>query len=586
MISSWMLYAGAVSILITIAAVASERGFAARGLPTRFVWSAAMVLSVLWPIGPIARRLLPARAPVSVLPFTIVVQGPTAIAETPLGVRLALLAERGLVVLWIVFSLALLLRLVRGIIALRRMRSQWRRGRIDGVAVRFSDNVGPAVVGLRMMDVVLPEWIFSLDAPLRAIVLRHEEEHRHARDPYLLFGAAVLVTTMPWNALLWLQARRLRLAIEMDCDARVLRVHPSPERYGMLMLTIAQRRSLSPAVFAPMLTEPTTQLERRILAMRRTTRRLARLTMYAGGAVAALMLAFATSLQSAGVPIREQVLRAVTPALRSMHPAGNPATRPVRSGIALSNEVRKLPAIVATAAPVAPVAPVAQQGNPAPRYPDMLRSANVEGSALVRFYTDANGVPDMSTLAVVKSSHQLFTDAVKAVLPKWHLAKNSAVEMPFVWLLAVPQGSRAAEVDGVSTANAIIITAPRYRTGEVFGATPAPEPASPNQTYFEFQVERQAKPLADNPAARYPDLLREAGIEGAVLAQFVLNPDGSPDMDTFKVLKSTHDLFTESVKATLPSMRFEPATVGGKAVRQLIQMPFQFSLSKDSKPPR
>jgi hypothetical protein len=52
-------------------------------------------------------------------------------------------------------------------------------------------------------------------------------------------------------------------------------------------------------------------------------------------------------------------------------------------------------------------------------------------------------------------------------------------------------------------------------------------------------------------------------------------------MDTFKVLKSTHDLFTNTVKASLPDMAFDPALVGGRKVKQLIQMPFQFNLSKD-----
>jgi protein TonB len=65
-----------------------------------------------------------------------------------------------------------------------------------------------------------------------------------------------------------------------------------------------------------------------------------------------------------------------------------------------------------------------------------------------------------------------------------------------------------------------------------------------------------------------------------VLAQFVLNTDGHPDMSTFKVLKSTHDLFTASVMSALPNMRFYPASVGGKEVKQLIQMPFQFNLAK------
>ena len=53
-----------------------------------------------------------------------------------------------------------------------------------------------------------------------------------------------------------------------------------------------------------------------------------------------------------------------------------------------------------------------------------------------------------------------------------------------------------------------------------------------------------------------------------------------PTCATFKVLKSTHDLFTNAVKAALPNMKFYPAEVGGKKVKQLVQMPFQFSLTK------
>ena len=50
-------------------------------------------------------------------------------------------------------------------------------------------------------------------------------------------------------------------------------------------------------------------------------------------------------------------------------------------------------------------------------------------------------------------------------------------------------------------------------------------------------------------------------------------------MRTFKVLKSSHDLFTNEVRAVLPNMRFNPALVGGRKVKQLVQMPFQFNLS-------
>ena len=238
--------------------------------------------------------------PVTVIPFTITVPGPEAIVPVARTPQRGEQIDRGLVTLWVALSALLLLRLGGGVATLRRARRGWRREELDGMTVCVSPNVGPAVVGLRSMNVVLPEWILDLDGPLRALVLRHEQEHRSARDPYVLFGAAAAVCLMPWNPALWFQTRRLRLAIELDCDARVLRAHPTPERYGLLMLTIAQRRSVAPTLFAPMLAEPATQLERRILEMRTTTRRIARWTVVGGTVLAAGAVTLAGSLRSAG----------------------------------------------------------------------------------------------------------------------------------------------------------------------------------------------------------------------------------------------------------------------------------------------
>jgi protein TonB len=112
----------------------------------------------------------------------------------------------------------------------------------------------------------------------------------------------------------------------------------------------------------------------------------------------------------------------------------------------------------------------------------------------------------------------------------------------------------------------------------IVGGTPTP--VNDNQTYFEFQVEKQVTPDPRNAPPRYPDMLRSANVEGEVLAQFVVDTTGRADMSTFKILKSTHDLFTNAVRAALPNMKFFPAEVGGKHVKQLVQMPFQFNLTK------
>jgi protein TonB len=101
-----------------------------------------------------------------------------------------------------------------------------------------------------------------------------------------------------------------------------------------------------------------------------------------------------------------------------------------------------------------------------------------------------------------------------------------------------------------------------------------------DQPYFDFQVEKPVvmAPGAQGPA--YPDMLRSAGIEGTVLAQFVVDTTGRADMASFKALKSDNDLFTTAVKNALQRMRFLPAEVGGRKVKQLVQQPFQFSLNR------
>src|SRR3981081_3582058 len=83
--------------------------------------------------------------------------------------------------------------------------------------------------------------------------------------------------------------------------------------------------------------------------------------------------------------------------------------------------------------------------------------------------------------------------------------------------------------------------------------------ANTNQTYFEFQVEKPAEMLQDSPKPKYPSVLESSGIAGEVQAQFVVKSDGKADMDSFKVLKSTNELFTQAVKNVLPRMRFSPA---------------------------
>lgn len=117
-------------------------------------------------------------------------------------------------------------------------------------------------------------------------------------------------------------------------------------------------------------------------------------------------------------------------------------------------------------------------------------------------------------------------------------------------------------------------------TSKGVGNGPAPVQQSPDQPYFEFQVEKPVVSAPGSPGPTFPEMLKSSGVEGQVLAQFVVDTTGRAEINTFKVLKSDHQLFELAVKNALPRMRFLPAEVGGKKVKQLVQQPFQFSLTK------
>jgi protein TonB len=116
--------------------------------------------------------------------------------------------------------------------------------------------------------------------------------------------------------------------------------------------------------------------------------------------------------------------------------------------------------------------------------------------------------------------------------------------------------------------------------GSAKGVVGGTAPVNTDQPYFEFQVEKQVTTAPGSPQPRYPDMLKSANVEGEVLAQFVVDTTGHAEMGTFKVLKSSHELFTQAVRNVLPNMRFYPAEIGGRKVKQMVQQPFTFALTK------
>ena len=117
---------------------------------------------------------------------------------------------------------------------------------------------------------------------------------------------------------------------------------------------------------------------------------------------------------------------------------------------------------------------------------------------------------------------------------------------------------------------------------EPSGASTSAEPATrgADEPYFEFEVEKAVVQAANSASPVYPDILRQAGVEGEAVVSFVVDTLGRVDVSTFKVIRATHELFATAVKNALPRMRFIPAETTRGRVRQLVHQPFSFAIVK------
>jgi protein TonB len=109
-------------------------------------------------------------------------------------------------------------------------------------------------------------------------------------------------------------------------------------------------------------------------------------------------------------------------------------------------------------------------------------------------------------------------------------------------------------------------------SGRALGSLPGDEPATAGN------VDRAAA-LAAPPRPRYPDQLRVAGVTGRVVVRLVVDTMGRVEPASIAIRESSHDLFAEAVRAVLPSLRFTPAVTGGRKVRMLVDLPFEFRLN-------
>ena len=99
-----------------------------------------------------------------------------------------------------------------------------------------------------------------------------------------------------------------------------------------------------------------------------------------------------------------------------------------------------------------------------------------------------------------------------------------------------------------------------------------------DQPYLESVVEERPE-MVSHPSLRYPDLLRQAGIDGRVLVEFVVDTTGHVERGSIKILSSTNQLFEQPTREAISASVFRPGKISGHSVRVRVQQPVNFQIA-------
>jgi hypothetical protein len=392
---AWMVYAVLVTLTLCTAALAAERAAKLRRATTRWVWMASLAGSLLLPtvIATASIRLphtlKPDAAPTSIalrnttsipLPPALLDLEDTQAYATPVRVD-ALMRD-----IWGAASALMILILALSSMLMHKRKRGWREEHLCDERVLVTPDAGPAVVGLLRSRIVVPAWLLQASEEQQRCAIAHERSHLDARDPQLVALALALLALMPWNPLLWWQFHRLRRAIEMDCDARVLRCGHDVGTYCETLIHVGQHRSSHISV-VPAMSDSVSFLELRIRHMLRKPKKWASASVAALIFIALGMTAFAAQVTPPGTVLNSDTLDRYTGyyqispiSLITVTRAGNGLTVSVSGQIGVPKPFHLVP-IDETQFAVEGVNPLGVMRFPGEKSLD----------ATVHFITDANG---------------------------------------------------------------------------------------------------------------------------------------------------------------------------------------------------
>ena len=129
-------------------------------------------------------------------------------------------------------------------------------------------------------------------------------------------------------------------------------------------------------------------------------------------------------------------------------------------------------------------------------------------------------------------------------------------------------------------------TRPRRQRVDESDAVDLEKLLASHTVYTSDQVDTPAQLGAGSAIPVYPDSLWRAGVGGRVVAEFVVDTAGLVDPASVRIVSTTQPRFASAVASALREAVFTAAQLGGKAVSQVVLLPFLFSpQSAESQPP-
>ncbi|HXG97459.1 MAG TPA: energy transducer TonB [Gemmatimonadales bacterium] len=89
----------------------------------------------------------------------------------------------------------------------------------------------------------------------------------------------------------------------------------------------------------------------------------------------------------------------------------------------------------------------------------------------------------------------------------------------------------------------------------------------------------EAQPeVLSGPLPAYPELLRQAGVQGEVLLEAVVDTTGRVLAPSIVIISASHPGFVAAARQALLATLFRPAMVGGRAVQTRVRIPYAFAI--------